>query len=60
MTETHDLELCSNFVSGGWTAWCSCEWESDPHHTTAEATAAWEMHCDAVFAEACDGVTTDA
>jgi hypothetical protein len=49
--EVHDLEVVSDFLIDGWTPVCSCDWEGPTFHTSAEAVAAWEMHCDAVFEE---------
>lgn len=50
--ETHDLELISDFIEGGWTPVCSCWWEGRTHDVVEDARDEWENHCDVVFMEA--------
>lgn len=54
-TEHHDLALTSDFLIGGYTANCSCGWESKQQATMTKARNEWENHCDQVFMEATGG-----
>lgn len=50
------MELGSDFIEDGWTATCSCGWESQERHDApADAVDEWENHCDVVFMEATGG-----
>ena len=52
--ETHDLELISDFIEGGYTPVCSCGWEGKRHGALDDAHEEWTDHCDVVFMEATD------
>lgn len=52
----HVMVVGQGFVSGRWTAECSCGWESaHDHRYEAVAIDDWENHCDVVFMEATGG-----
>lgn len=51
----HRVELDSGFLSGNWTAVCTCGWVSEPFHRPADALAASEMHQAADITDSVDG-----
>lgn len=53
----HVAVLGQDFITGFWTAACSCGWESMETvlRDDADAVDAWDHHCDVVFMEATGG-----
>lgn len=52
MSEVHECEVCSTFLTSGYNAICSCGWEGPNVPTSMDAIETWDDHCDNVFFEA--------